>query len=69
MTSVQIRLHKTDSGFLEKATSKVTDEGGKEWYLIPMFFSKVDNGLFVEYLQSDLPEKVKQQFNKTEKAY
>ena len=66
MISISLRICNTDSEFIEKATIKIIDDNNGEWYHVPMYFKKIDNGLFIEYTLNDLPEKVKKQFQKNE---
>lgn len=69
MTSIQIQIRKTDKDFTDKASTVIKGEDNLNWFLIPLWFKKIDDGLFAEYSIDDLPETIKQQINKTKTVY
>ena len=49
MSTITLKLQKTDSDFLECCASKVYDVNGSDFYHFPFWFEKVGHGLFVQY--------------------
>lgn len=56
MSTVSLKLQKTDSDFLEVCASKIYDVNGNDFYHLPFWFEKVGDGLFVQYGFDDLPK-------------
>lgn len=58
MSTITVKLHKTDSDFIEKVSHCLYDEDGN-WYCMPYWFHKIGVGLYEEYKFEDLPQWVK----------
>ena len=56
MSTVTLKLQKTDSDFLECCASKVYDVNSNDFYHLPYWFEKVGDGLFVQYSFDELPQ-------------
>lgn len=63
MGTITIKLHKTDSDFLDKVATCLYDDRGN-WYYMPFWFHKTGEGLYEEYRFEDLPEWVKDRIKK-----
>jgi len=65
MTSIHLRIRKTDKEIIDIASKSLDNE----WYVVPLYLKRVSDGLFAEYSYEDLPEQVKTQLDKPEKIY
>lgn len=66
MSKHTLKVSVTDSKFLEKSGHKVV-VNGEEWFYMPFWFHKAEEGIFVQYPFEDLPDHVLQRI-RTERA-
>lgn len=62
MSKQTLKLHKTDSTFLEKVANKVS-VNNEEWFYLPFWYHKAGDGLYIEYPFGDLPDHLKTYLN------
>lgn len=60
MSTVTLKLIKTDSEFLKTAAHLVDIGDGTKWYHLPFWYQEVGDGLFIEYEFEDIPESLKE---------
>ncbi len=58
MSTVVLKLVDTDSEFIERIGSYLSD-GGESWYYMPFWFKKIKKGLYVQYKFDELPDDIK----------
>jgi hypothetical protein len=56
MSTITLKLQKTDSDFLEIAAHKVSNVNGNNFYHLPFWYEKVGDGLYVQYGFNELPQ-------------
>ena len=59
MSTVTLKVQKTDSEFLKVAGNVVVDNDKRRWYYLPFWYEEVGDGLFVQHSFEDLPESLK----------
>jgi hypothetical protein len=60
MSTIKLKLLKTDSEFLKTAANVILDNDGRQWYHLPFWYEEIGEGLFAEYRFNDLPESLKE---------
>lgn len=69
MVSVILKNRREEKELTKDSIRVIEDEGGNNWYQIPVWLKKIDKNLFAEYSFEDLPEHIKKQIQKPEKVY
>lgn len=66
MSKTTLKVTQTDSKFLENAAHKI-EVNNEQWFYMPFWFHKADEGIFVQYPYRELPDHVKE-FLRIERA-
>lgn len=54
-----LKIHETDSKFIEAVSNCLYDVDGHNWYYMPFWFKKISEGVYQEFTFDELPPEVK----------